>query len=911
MFRMKRETIQKLGFVILIMIPVLIYLPYYLRGQVPGDSDLVKYFEGYRYLSKCILNGEFPQWNRYLAGGMPQAGAGGFYPVTILFSFLPLKQFLYLFFVFHLIVGSFFFYCYLRESKCSWIVSMVMAVIYECSIQINGMRKGHPMIIAAICLFPVIMFLVRKFFNTRQNRWLCLSALAAALQATAVQQYSIYADLLLLIYILIFCIHDRFRFLDIIKKGVMWVAVYVGMFAFALIPILNLIREYGQYGSSQTSYETFSSYSIHPVKIIQMVIPRFFGEIYQPLGSNYSSEMDIEIYLGIFVLLLAVSAMIRNKSEMIVKVELICAVFAFLYASVAHIPGLNHFVYNLPFLGSFRCAGRMMFVFYFFMLCLAARGLEGLCQKDDFYSSAKRVRRMSSVILAATVSLMVAGAFAVSLFSVSENLAEYYYKLKERLLLPVVYSGIITVVLWFAAKKKIYKWDFGHRQKRYFICESVLLITLIEVLPFSLTTNPTALSQVNDTDTATQQIIENIGGYKVWDAFDNVDGAHQSIISQNKSQTKGISSLNAYTAYNNPLVVKYFKPLGQDNDNAPFNFSGLLTGSINLGNNLRYQNDFLSMMGVRYVIDSSGVIGQSGGKIYDSSCVASQISSKENVQLNTDGSGLYIGEITGGIQANTCYKIVFTINKEDNAYLTSLIVDLFGGDNYDFAPQEKQFMVSKDNNEYTAYLYSDNIETATEDIRVRIMAQSDAGKVRVDRCDIFTVQPAQAYNYWGQDEKGTAIYENINARDILYFPHRVVHKEDFSDIYDNYEGYDLADTAYVNRDSCELSGEGETVKVLSHKNNLITAQVTSNSDTYLCFSQNYSVGWSAEVDGVKQEVDMVNGVIMGTPVPAGEHTVVFRYRDNSYVIGFTVTGITIVVLISCYVISRRRHNKKP
>lgn len=56
------------------------------------------------------------------------------------------------------------------------------------------------------------------------------------------------------------------------------------------------------YGSSQTTYDTFRSYSLHPVKLIQMIYPEFFGEKYQAMGANYSSEMDIELYLGIFVL---------------------------------------------------------------------------------------------------------------------------------------------------------------------------------------------------------------------------------------------------------------------------------------------------------------------------------------------------------------------------------------------------------------------------------------------------------------------------------------------------------------------------------------------------------------------------------------------------------------------------------
>ena len=40
------------------------------------------------------------------------------------------------------------------------------------------------------------------------------------------------------------------------------------------------------------------------------------------------------------------------------------------------------------------------------------------------------------------------------------------------------------------------------------------------------------------------------------------------------------------------------------------NFSGLMSGSYNASKNLHLQNDMLSMLGVRYLIDSSGLIKQ-------------------------------------------------------------------------------------------------------------------------------------------------------------------------------------------------------------------------------------------------------------------------------------------------------------
>lgn len=905
MGKIDKEKMERWGFLLFIIIPVLIYMPHYLKGELPGGVDLVQYFSGKVQFTEQLLKGEYVEWNRYLAGGMPRTG--GEYVPGILLSLFPLKQYIYLFFISHLFVGSFFFYLYLRENRCSYLVSMVMGVIYECSIQINGLRKSHPSVIISICLFPVIMYLVKKFFNTRQSRWLYLSAVIAAMQATAMQQYSIYADLVLVIYILVFCIHGKFRVSDIIKKGVTWVAIYVGMFAYVLFSTLSLISEYMKYGSSATPYETFSSYSVHPIKIIQMIIPKFFGDVYHGMGIYYSSEMDIEMYLGIFVLLLAVSVVIKCRNKIEIRVDLLCAVFAFLYAAIAHIPVLNHIVYRLPVLGGFRCAGRMLYIFYFFMFSLAGRGLENLTVGASGEAQGTFIKKMAKALFVGIACLAIAGAFAISLLA-SEGQIQYCYKLKDTLFAPLVCSGIIAVILWFVGQKRIHKWEFQPRWRQYFVCVSVLVITLVEVLPYSLVTQSMDLDQFYNTDGALTKMKESIGNYKVWDAFNSVDGAHNSIISQNKSQVEGISSINAYTAYNNPLVAKYFKNL--DSGNAPFNYSGLLTGSCNAYNNLLFQNDLLSMMGIKYVIDSSGIIENTGGVIYNSDSETNPIFSGENVNLVFDASGVGVSEIMSGVQGNTCYKVAFTVDEEDNEQLSFLAADLYGGASYDLETQEKQFSISKDGNEYVAYLFSDHAEQATEDICIRILASSATERVQIDKCEISVVSPFSGYTYWGSDEAGTKIYENVNAKDILYVPSRVIQKKSFDDMYDNYEKYDLAQTAYADRESREYQNVRSSVEVLSYKNNSLTAEVTSDADTYLCFSQNYSSHWSVEIDGSEQKVDMVNGLIMGTQIPQGVHTVVFKYHDNSYVIGYLITGATIVTLIVCYIVSRRKKKKE-
>lgn len=893
---------------IFIVIPVLVFLPYYLEGQVPGTDDLTQFFSNRKYLTECILNGHFSQWNPYLSNGVPQAGVATFNITNLFFLFLPFHQAIYLFYIAFLFIGALFFYLFLKENKCSYIVSAIFAVIYECSIQINGLRRNHPSIIVAICLFPVIMYFVKKFINTRQTRWLCAGAVVAGLQATVTIQYSIYGNLILFIYLLFSCLYKNFTFTEIIKKALLWCSIYFGIYAYVFFPTSSTIHEYTPYGSSTTSYEVFTNWSIHPIKLIQMVIPQFFGEYDMPLSSTYSSEHDIELYLGIFVLLLAIVFITKKKKETTVRLEMLCAMIAFLYSALAHIPFVGRIVYHIPLLGSFRCAARMLYVFYFFIFSLSAQGLNDLFQKDSFTKQILRLKKISVRLLWVIGVIIASGTLFAFFCDTQEQQLAHFIKLQDRLFLPFFYTALITFIIYFLCKKKINNHIFSIKRKMYVTCALVLLVTLAETLPYSLHSHTSSLAKTQPDETE-QKLKETLGNNKVWDVLDELDISHESMISQNKSQVKGISSINAYIAYNNPCLVRYLETVGKD---VPFNSSGLLSGAPNARNIIVFKQDFLSMIGVRYLIDSSGLLEETGGRVYDFQNGFNTVTIMENTLLKceADLSGSGVSDIISGLQANACYKVKFRINEEDNKHLTSLSVDLYGGESYDQTFRQTNFTITEGQNEYETYLYTTQPELATEDIRMRILFQSDIDTIRMETCEVSLYPLIEKYQYWGTDENGVKIYENPDAKDLLYFPKQIQKMENFDDIYLNRTNYNCNETAYVNQNNQEFYPQEAAAKIILYEEDKIESRVTSDKDTYLCFSQNYSPNWSVKIDGKKQEIDMVNGLIMGTKIPKGEHVVVFEYEDPAYYIGYTITGTTIVMLIIAGLVSWQRNRKR-
>lgn len=600
-------------FLLFLLIPVLFYAKYYMQGLALGDADLVQYFSTKRDWSQMLLHGQIRTWNPYLAGGMPQIAISDGYIISTLLAFLPLKEYIYVYYILHLFVGTLFFYLYLKECDCNVLPAYCMAIIYECSIQINGYRKGHPTIVAAICLFPLVMYLIRKFLSTRKSKWLWLSALASGLQFTIGIQYGIYAMMIMVCYLIFSGFDRKFNVLTIVKYGIIWVVVFVGCIAYEIVPTLGMMSEYASMGASETSFETFRTFSLHPVKYLLMVYPKLFGGNPLPMGIMNSSENDLELYLGILILILAVFAIVTLKKRNEVRIELFCLLFAMIYSCVAHIPVLNKIVFHIPVIGGFRGTARMLFIVYFFIFTLAARGLDSLYERninENKHATFGKILKNAFIVNCIAAFCVIISAFVVM---AEDEASEIANQISDIFVVPTLVLFFVNVLFLLFNNGFLGKFDKEQIISRQLFCVVITIITILEVLPYSCLITPSNLSDF-EMDNELKLLFQQ-SEYKVWDAFGNIDGAHISPISQNRNVVNKVATINSYTAYNNPMLAKYIKNFGENNT-IPFNFSGLQTGSLNVKNNILYQNDFWSMMGVKYLIDTDGIITENDGKAY-------------------------------------------------------------------------------------------------------------------------------------------------------------------------------------------------------------------------------------------------------------------------------------------------------
>ena len=79
--------------------------------------------------------------------------------------------------------------------------------------------------------------------------------------------------------------------------------------------------------------------------------------------------------------------------------------------------------------------------------------------------------------------------------------------------------------------------------------------------------------------------------------------------------------------------------------------------------------------------------------------------------------------------------------------------------------------------------------------------------------------------------------------------------------------------------------------------NDITMTVNAPSEGYVTLLQTKHDGWSAYVDGEKQDISLVDQCFMGIHLDAGEHTIVMKFRPKEFFIGAILTGMYFVFVL--------------
>ena len=97
----------------------------------------------------------------------------------------------------------------------------------------------------------------------------------------------------------------------------------------------------------------------------------------------------------------------------------------------------------------------------------------------------------------------------------------------------------------------------------------------------------------------------------------------------------------------------------------------------------------------------------------------------------------------------------------------------------------------------------------------------------------------------------------------------------------------------------EYATEGSTIALTKYSPNALTYRTTAAQAGLVVFSEiYYADGWQAFIDGKEVPHLRADYVLRALPVPAGTHTIEFRFEPTQYAIGNTVSLVSSILLIA-------------
>ncbi|MCI8359335.1 MAG: YfhO family protein [Lachnospiraceae bacterium] len=599
------EVVVALG--TFIVIPFILYFDTLFDGGVNVNFDGLFGYSVLDFYHKTILNGEFPLWNKYVEGGVVMGSfhTVGLYPAAFLFSFLPAETFSFLFYFFHLSLGAYFFFQFLKELGCDWYASFATAVIYEMSIHIGGYRKEHFTIIIGIVYLPVILFFIQKYINKKKLYWLVYAGIAMGFQFLGSHtQIVVYTDIAVFLYLLVHLIVRKRNCFKCMLHIVIWGLVYLGTMLGQLYITGLAIFSIGETGGkAQSAMEYLKSYSIHYMKLFMMVFPELFGEDnLMPLGVSYSSEMDIEIFLGFCVFLLVCFGIFKMWKRFEISLAVLFMTGSLLYASMGHIPFMPEIISRIPVLNSFRVPSRSLFLFIFYEFVILAVVLSEIKNPDKLKELSVFLKKAAYFTAGSIVMLVLAGIAAGTVYD-TEGVDRI--RVLKRIFGSAFMICAATPLLLRLSQWAVRKFHIKTGIVHIVFCAAIVCITAAETHPYAVRSyrNLDGYLAQEPSEIENRLAAEN---YKVINAFDRVGVQDNSFIAYNNSVRNKVQSINAYVTYNNMNTYK----LLTGNGDVRLNNTDMFYVFPNMEQILYGRNSALSVLGVKYIIDSCDILSQ-------------------------------------------------------------------------------------------------------------------------------------------------------------------------------------------------------------------------------------------------------------------------------------------------------------
>ncbi|MNW40839.1 Bacterial membrane protein YfhO [compost metagenome] len=885
----KIKSSNTLVFLIFLSVVLIVY-----RGTINNHTllvggDGITYYLSKYFLVNSLASGELPFWNPFVALGTPflaDIQQTVFSPFNILYFFFDTIIGFNIFHALQLTFAGFFMFLYINEIFKKRSIGIFIGFIFAFSSMIGGNRIEHTVIITTIIFFPLILFFLERFKNTGNDKYLIFSSIGMAIHfLSGFTQIVIYFDIVFFVYYIYVCRNLKFTLKMILVKLFKWLVPYFLLCAIQLIPTLQLM---GQSGRDKVSFEFFSVLAYDLRILLMMIFPYGYLDKFESFGAYASSGIDIEIYIGIIPFMFLIYAIIYHYKDNFIKLISGIMIGAFFFGMAPNIPLLSKFIYEIPIIGSFRVSSRILSVFLICGLILFGYTLSKLNEKKEI----QRLIKFSALFTIFIVSNMFVLESTFSQPTIPIEISNYY-AWKGGVFFQVFMLCCVNLIglsfLYITNTKK-----YMHHAIIGILC----LVTIADVGKYSLLRSTHSSDEVLSDHTPLQikKLIEDKDiNYRFFALLNAPEQYNDSELKSAKFHRNLIPKAMFFNSYMTFVDQKYKNYNIDETKLYPFTT-----------NSLRSRNDLISMMSIQYILDAwdqkldNSILTNEKGK---------QIFSESDISILNNESQLSVKSYPVKLEPNSAYKITIKMTLSESPQL--FYVDFYN-ETYDDPKQDGVFNnITAGTKEYSTIIYTEE-SVSSKDVNFRLVSKSNSD-IQIIKVDIDKVKTIEAYNQV-LNEDGIIVYENANAKPILYVPKHVQSVDSFELLYGTESTMRLDEFSYIqNLDhNMDLTKVNTTITDIIKKNNSVSANVTSDKNTFINHSQLSYPGWKVYVDDKQVPIYNVNNLIQGAEVPAGNHHISFVYDPLDVKLGASISllGVALCCYYLFYPSIRKRYNFK-
>ena len=475
MYLLKRHILKYGHIYLFLFITIIFFRDIFLHPERMFYSNYSEVF-GHTYLTSLLLEStriyqEIPLWNPYGSGGTTFLGYSAsamFYPFNLPLYFLSPNLF-HIFvnysIFFHIVLGGLFTYIFVKKIGLDNFSAFISAILFSFSGKlITNFIYAGSFVHMGIVLLPLMLTFLECAIEKRSYFYASILGITASIQFLGIHpQLFYYSMIVLLIYSIARSLKEKdYSIKKLLKLNsfyILAVIIVLLITSFQLYHILEFSKNYSTRALSG-SYSLATTYSLPPIHLISFLLPDFFGNPVQHTTWGAPNYWELNAYIGLTALLLAIVAIICRRNFYTLFFAIL-GIMALLFSMGYYTP-IFYILSKFPGVTLFRAPSRMLHIYSFSIAVLAGIGISYIIsdvalKSEKFFKKALRVLFVAGVLLlfCAAIIYINKGIF----LDFGKNLVLKKYNAGE---LPIMVSNAVPLTYYMENVETVFYGIFSN-----------------------------------------------------------------------------------------------------------------------------------------------------------------------------------------------------------------------------------------------------------------------------------------------------------------------------------------------------------------------------------------------------------------------------------------------------------------